>query len=76
MYGAGMYARAQAMRRDGTAPKALGIADGLPDRMALQQLNALAGMADKVGGVPVSGAGDGMKEGARGQNTSQRSRSR
>jgi hypothetical protein len=43
-----MYARAQAMRRDGTAPKALGIADGLPDRMALQQLNALAGMADKV----------------------------
>jgi hypothetical protein len=43
-----MFSRAQALRRDGTAPAALGIADDLPDRMAYQQLNILAGMAGKV----------------------------
>ncbi|WIA12641.1 hypothetical protein OEZ85_006293 [Tetradesmus obliquus] len=47
-YNAGMFSRAQALRRDGTAPAALGIADDLPDRMAYQQLNILAGMAGKV----------------------------
>lgn len=48
-YNAGMYSRAQAMRRDGTAPAAMGIADDLPTRMAYQQLHVLAGMAGKVG---------------------------
>lgn len=43
-----MYARAQAMRRDGTAPKTMGVADDLPNRFALEELNALAGMANKV----------------------------
>jgi hypothetical protein len=43
-----MFSRAQVLRRDGTAPAALGIADDLPDRMAYQQLNILAGMAGKV----------------------------
>jgi hypothetical protein len=47
-YNAGMFSRAQVLRRDGTAPAALGIADDLPDRMAYQQLNILAGMAGKV----------------------------
>eukprot|EP00877_Chromochloris_zofingiensis_P001776 jgi/Chrzof1/1159/Cz01g42220.t1 len=47
-YNAGMYSRAQAMRRDGTAPAAMGIADDLPTRMAYQQLHVLAGMAGKV----------------------------
>ncbi|KAF6253208.1 hypothetical protein COO60DRAFT_1669441 [Scenedesmus sp. NREL 46B-D3] len=47
-YNAGMFSRAQLLRRDGTAPAALGIADDLPDRMAYQQLNILAGMAGKV----------------------------
>lgn len=48
-YNAGLYSRAQALRRDGTAPTALGIADDLPTRMAYQQLHVLAGMAGKVG---------------------------
>jgi hypothetical protein len=43
-----MYAKAQAMRRDGTAPRTLGIADDLPNRFALEQLSQLAGMANKV----------------------------
>jgi hypothetical protein len=47
-YNAGMYSRAQALRRDGTAPAAMGVADDLPTRMAYQQLNILAGMAGKV----------------------------
>jgi hypothetical protein len=47
-YNAGMFSTAQVLRRDGTAPAALGIADDLPDRMAYQQLNILAGMAGKV----------------------------
>lgn len=45
---AGLYGRAQAMRRDGTAPKTMGIADDLPNRFALEQLSTLAGMASKV----------------------------
>lgn len=51
-YNAGMFSRAQVLRRDGTAPAALGIADDLPDRMAYQQLHILAGMAGKVSCVP------------------------
>ncbi len=57
-YGAGQYGRAQALRREGAAPAALGLADDLPTRMAYEQLNILAGMAGKVrlaaacGGVP------------------------
>ncbi|KXZ56639.1 hypothetical protein GPECTOR_1g576 [Gonium pectorale] len=47
-YNAGMYARAQTMRREGTAPKTMGIADDLPNRFALEQLSTLAGMASKV----------------------------
>jgi hypothetical protein len=48
-YSVGMYGRAQAMRREGTAPAAMGVADDLPTRMAYEQLNALSGMANKVG---------------------------
>ncbi|PNH12062.1 hypothetical protein TSOC_001000, partial [Tetrabaena socialis] len=48
VYNAGMYGRAQTMRREGTAPKTMGIADDLPNRFALEQLSALAGMASKV----------------------------
>eukprot|EP00775_Hariotina_reticulata_P004665 gene4665-4918_t len=47
-YNAGLYSRAQALRRDGTAPAAMGVADDLPTRMAYHQLNILAGMAGKV----------------------------
>jgi hypothetical protein len=47
-YNAGMFSRAQAMRREGTAPAAMGVADDLPTRMAYQQLHILAGMAGKV----------------------------
>eukprot|EP00879_Flechtneria_rotunda_P013014 GHRR01013589.1.p2 GENE.GHRR01013589.1~~GHRR01013589.1.p2 ORF type:complete len:485 (+),score=206.70 GHRR01013589.1:261-1715(+) len=47
-YTAGLYSRAQMLRRDGTAPAAMGVADDLPTRMAYQQLNILAGMAGKV----------------------------
>ncbi|GFR41222.1 hypothetical protein Agub_g1895 [Astrephomene gubernaculifera] len=47
-YNAGLYGRAQTMRREGTAPKTMGIADDLPNRFALEQLSALAGMASKV----------------------------
>ena len=47
-YNAGMYSRAQAMRREGTAPASMGIADDLPNRVAYQQLHILAGMAGKV----------------------------
>ncbi len=32
VYNAGLYGRAQALRRDGQAPRTLGIADDLPDR--------------------------------------------
>jgi hypothetical protein len=56
-YNAGMFSRAQVLRRDGTAPTALGIADDLPDRMAYHQLNILAGMAGKVSLV-LAGADD------------------
>lgn len=45
---AGLYGRANTMRREGTAPKTMGIADDLPNRFALEHLNALAGMASKV----------------------------
>ncbi|KAG2499362.1 hypothetical protein HYH03_002937 [Edaphochlamys debaryana] len=48
VYNAGLYGRAQTMRRDGTAPKTMGIADDLPNRFALEQLSQLAGMASKV----------------------------
>jgi hypothetical protein len=48
-HGAGQYGRAQALRREGAAPAALGLADDLPARMAYEQLNILAGMAGKVG---------------------------
>lgn len=48
-YNAGLYGRAQAMRRAGQAPKTYGIADDLPDRFAYHQLEQLAGMAKKVG---------------------------
>jgi hypothetical protein len=47
-YNAGLFGRAQALRRGGKAPKTLGIADDLPDRFAFQQLQQLAGMARKV----------------------------
>ncbi|GLC35838.1 hypothetical protein PLESTB_000499600 [Pleodorina starrii] len=47
-YNAGLYGRANTMRREGTAPKTMGIADDLPNRFALEHLNALAGMASKV----------------------------
>ncbi|GLI68927.1 hypothetical protein VaNZ11_013348 [Volvox africanus] len=47
-YNAGLYGRAHTMRREGTAPKTMGIADDLPNRFALEHLNALAGMASKV----------------------------
>jgi hypothetical protein len=47
-YNAGLFGRAQALRREGKAPKTLGIADDLPDRFAYQQLQQLAGMARKV----------------------------
>lgn len=47
-YNAGLFGRAQALRREGKAPKTLGIADDLPDRFAFQQLQQLAGMAQKV----------------------------
>lgn len=43
-----MYGRAQALRREGTAPTTLGIADDLPTRFAYEQLNQLSGMANKV----------------------------
>ncbi len=49
-YSAGMFGRAQAMRREGQSPAAIGVADDLPTRMAYEQLNILAGMAGKVGG--------------------------
>jgi hypothetical protein len=55
-YNAAMFSRAQVLRRDGTAPAALGIADDLPDRMAYQQLNILAGMAGKVSSSPAAAA--------------------
>ncbi|KAJ9510458.1 hypothetical protein QJQ45_015931, partial [Haematococcus lacustris] len=48
VYNAGQYGRAQALRREGTAPAAMGIADDLPTRFAYEQLNALSGMANKV----------------------------
>ncbi len=47
-YNAGMYGRAQALRREGTAPTTLGIADDLPTRFAYESLHALSGMASKV----------------------------
>eukprot|EP00798_Chlamydomonas_sp_ICE-L_P008206 gene8206-1468_t len=47
-YNAGIFARAQALRREGKAPHTLGIADDLPDRFAYHQLNQLSGMASKV----------------------------
>ena len=47
-YNAGLFGRAQALRREGKAPKTLGIADDLPDRFAYQQLQQLSGMARKV----------------------------
>lgn len=47
-YQSGMFSRAQALRRDGCAPAAMGVPDDLPMRMAYQQLNVLAGMAGKV----------------------------
>lgn len=47
-YQSGMFSRAQALRRDGCAPAAMGVPDDLPTRMAYQQLNILAGMAGKV----------------------------
>ena len=47
-YQSGMFSRAQALRRDGCAPAAMGVPDDLPTRMAYQQLNMLAGMAGKV----------------------------
>lgn len=49
-YNAGLYGRAQALRKAGQAPKVLGIADDLPDRFAFHQLEQLAGMARKVRG--------------------------
>ena len=48
-YQSGMNSRAQALRRDGQTPAALGVADDLPARMACEQLNILAGMAGQVG---------------------------
>lgn len=45
---AGMFAKAQAMYKEGNAPRAVGIADDLPNRFAYQQLKQLAGMAAKV----------------------------
>jgi hypothetical protein len=56
-YNAGMFSRAQALRREGTAPAAMGVSDDLPTRMAYQQLHILAGMAGKVG--PLLGVGAG-----------------
>ncbi|KIY99883.1 centriole proteome protein [Monoraphidium neglectum] len=47
-YNAAQFGRAQALRRDGTAPAARGVSDDLPTRMAFQQLSVLAGMAGKV----------------------------
>jgi hypothetical protein len=47
-YTAGQFARAQALRKEGTAPAAMGVADDLPVRFAYEQLNALSGMASKV----------------------------
>lgn len=47
-YQSGMFSRAQALRRDGCAPAAMGVPDDLPTRMAYQQLHVLAGMAGKV----------------------------
>lgn len=47
-YQSGMFSRAQALRRDGCAPAAMGVPDDLPTRMAYEQLNVLAGMAGKV----------------------------
>lgn len=43
-----MFGKAQTLRKGGQAPKAMGIADDLPDRMAYHSLNQLAGMARKV----------------------------
>ena len=51
-YTAGMYARAQALRKEGTAPAAMGVADDLPTRFAYEQLNALSGMANKARAAP------------------------
>lgn len=45
---AGRYGVAAQMRKEGTAPAAMGIAEDLPDRMAYEQLTSLAGMASKV----------------------------
>jgi hypothetical protein len=53
-----MYGRAQAMRREGTAPTSIGIADDLPTRFAYEQLHALSGMASKVGGQRRAGQGE------------------
>jgi hypothetical protein len=47
-YQSGMFSKAQALRRDGCAPAAMGVPDDLPTRMAYQQLHVLAGMAGKV----------------------------
>ncbi|KAK9816546.1 hypothetical protein WJX72_001787 [[Myrmecia] bisecta] len=49
-YNSAMYGKAQAMRRDGHHPhhSNMGMADDLPSRLATQQLNALAGMSQKV----------------------------
>jgi hypothetical protein len=47
-YQASMFSRAQALRRDGCAPAGMGVPDDLPTRMAVTQLDALAGMASKV----------------------------
>jgi hypothetical protein len=66
-YQSDMFSRAQALRRVGCAPAAMGVPDDLPTRMAYEQLHVLAGMAGKVssgcvGGVvvvcptPVAGA--------------------
>lgn len=47
-YQSDMFSRAQALRRDGCAPAAMGVPDDLPTRMAYEQLHVLAGMAGKV----------------------------
>lgn len=38
-HNAAQFGRAQALRRDGTAPAARGLSDDLPTRMAYQQLS-------------------------------------
>jgi hypothetical protein len=51
---AATFGRAQALRRDGTAPAARGLSDDLPARIAYQQLSVGCGLAVLDGGLWVA----------------------